>query len=134
MVNAQSKRAAAQSARASACSPFAATVLSALAVIGTQRSPLLPDVPTMTEAGYPEINVVPWYGLAVPRGVAQPIVDKIVAGVNEALRDPKVRALLEKQALQPVEPMTAQQIADLIARDTERFAKVIQDANIRITE
>ena len=40
--------------------------LKALAVIGTKRSPLLPDVPTMTEAGYRDINVVPWYGLAVP--------------------------------------------------------------------
>ena len=65
--------------------------LKALAVIGTKRSPLLPDVPTMTEAGYPEINVVPWYGLAVPRGVPQPIVEKIVAGINEALKDPNVR-------------------------------------------
>jgi tripartite-type tricarboxylate transporter receptor subunit TctC len=108
--------------------------LKALAVIGTKRSPLLPNVPTMTEAGYPAINVVPWYGLAVPRGVHQPIVDKIVAGVNEALRDPKVRSLLEKQALQPVEPMTPQQIAELIEKDTARYAKVIQDANIRINE
>ncbi len=108
--------------------------LKALAVIGTKRSPLLPNVPTMTEAGYPAINVVPWYGLAVPRGVPQPIVDKIVAGVNEALRDPKVRSLLEKQALQPVEPMTPQQIAELIEKDTARYAKVIQDANIRINE
>ncbi len=108
--------------------------LKALAVIGTKRSPLLPDVPTMTEAGYPEINVVPWYGLAVPRGVPQPIVEKIVAGVNEALKDPNVRMLLEKQALQPAEPMSSQQIAELIAKDTERYAKVIQDANIRINE
>lgn len=108
--------------------------LKALAVIGNKRSPMLPDVPTMTEAGYPETNVVPWYGLAVPAGVPQPIVEKIVAGVNEALKDPAVRAALEKQALQPVEPMTSKQIADLIAQDTARYAKVIQEANIRITE
>jgi tripartite-type tricarboxylate transporter receptor subunit TctC len=108
--------------------------LKALAVIGTKRSPLLPDVPTMTEAGYPETNVVPWYGLAVPSGVPQPIVDKIVAGINEALKDAGVRSLLEKQALQPVEPMTPQQIADLIAKDTARYAKVIQEAGIRVAE
>ncbi len=108
--------------------------LKALAVIGTKRSPLLPDVPTMTEAGYPETNVVPWYGLAVPSGVPGPVVEKIVAGVNEALKDSNVRSLLEKQALQPVEPMTPQQIADLIATDTARYAKVIQEANIRVTE
>jgi tripartite-type tricarboxylate transporter receptor subunit TctC len=57
--------------------------LKALAVLGTTRSPLLPNVPTVTEAGYPEINVVAWYGCAVPRGVPQPVVDKIVAGFNE---------------------------------------------------
>jgi tripartite-type tricarboxylate transporter receptor subunit TctC len=108
--------------------------LKALAVIGTQRSALLPGVPTMAEAGYPAINVVPWYGFAVPKGVPQPVVDKIVAGVNEALKDPNVRTLLEKQALQPVEPMTPQQIAELIARDTERYANVIRDANIKIIE
>jgi tripartite-type tricarboxylate transporter receptor subunit TctC len=108
--------------------------LKALAVIGTKRSPLLPDVPTMAEAGYPAINVVPWYGFAVPKGVPQPVVDKIVAGVNEALKDPSVRTLLEKQALQPVDPMTPQQIAELIAQDTERYASVIRDANIKIAE
>lgn len=108
--------------------------LGALAVIGNNRSPLLPDVPTMSEAGYPEINVVPWYGFAVPRGVPQPIVDKIVAGMAEALRDPDVRKRLESQALQPVAAMTAPEIADLIARDTERYAKVIRDANIKLSE
>jgi tripartite-type tricarboxylate transporter receptor subunit TctC len=108
--------------------------LKALAVIGNQRSELLPSVPTMAEAGYPEINVVPWYGFAVPRGVPQPVVEKIVAGIGEALKDPQVRSLLAKQALQPVEPMTAQQIADLIAIDTERYAKVIREANIKLNE
>jgi tripartite-type tricarboxylate transporter receptor subunit TctC len=88
----------------------------------------------MTEGDYPETNVVPWYGLVVPSGVPQPVVDKIVAGVSEALKYANVRSLLEKQALQPVEPMAPQQIADLIASDTARYAKVIQEANIRVTE
>jgi len=108
--------------------------LKALAVLGNQRSPMLPEVPTMTEAGYPSINVVPWYGFAVPRGVPQPIVDKIVAGMGAALKDPELRKRLEQQALQPVEPMTAQQIADLIAKDTEQYAKVVRDANIKLSE
>jgi tripartite-type tricarboxylate transporter receptor subunit TctC len=108
--------------------------LKALAVIGNQRSPLLPEVPTMTEAGYPAINVVPWYGLMVPRGTPQPVVEKIVAGINEALKDQNVRALLQKQALEPVEPKTAQQIAELIATDTERYAQVIREANIKLND
>ena len=108
--------------------------LKPLAVLGTTRSPLLPDVPTVTEAGFPEINVVAWYGYAVPRGTPQPVIDKIAAGFNEVLKDPKVRGLLEKQALQPIEPMNASQLAELYAADTERYAKVIRDAGIKLSE
>jgi tripartite-type tricarboxylate transporter receptor subunit TctC len=107
--------------------------LKALAVLGTTRSPLLPNVPTVTEAGYPEINVVAWYGYAVSRGVPQPVVDKIAAGFNEALRAPKVREALEKQALQAVEPMTASQLSELYAADTEKYARVVREANIKLT-
>lgn len=106
--------------------------LKALAVIGPTRSPMLPDVPTMTEAGFPEVNVVPWYGFAVQRDVPKPIIEKIVAGFNEALKDPVVRDRLQKQALQPVPPMSAQEIADLVVKDTEKYAKVIRDANIKL--
>ncbi len=108
--------------------------LKALAVIGNNRSPMLPDVPTMSEAGYPEVNVVPWYGFAVQRDVPKAIVQKINEGFAVALRDPTVRKRLEQQALQPVEPLTADQIAELIAKDTEKYAKVIRDANIKLSE
>ena len=108
--------------------------LKALAVIGNSRSPMLPDVPTMSEAGYPAVNVVPWYGFAVPRDTPQPIVDKIVVGIDEALRDPDVKRKLEQQALQPAEPMTSRQIADLIGKDAEKYGKVIHDANIKLND
>ncbi len=109
-----------------------AGTLKPLAVLGTTRSPLLADVPTMTEAGFPDVNVVPWYGFIAPAGTPQPVVDKIVAGFNAALKDEKVRAALEKQALQVVAPMNATEIAALIAADAEKYAKVIKDANIRL--
>jgi len=105
--------------------------LKPLAVLGTARSPLLPNVPTMSEAGYPEINVVAWYGYAVPSGTPQPVIDKIAAGFNEALKVLKVRELLEKQALQPAEPMSISQLAELYASDTEKYAKVIREAGIK---
>jgi tripartite-type tricarboxylate transporter receptor subunit TctC len=106
--------------------------LKPLSVLGTTRSSLLPNVPTMSEAGYPEINVVPWYGYAAPGGTPQPIVDKIAAGFNEALKVPKVRELLEKQGLQPIEPMSASELAALYAADTEKYAKVIREAAIKM--
>ena len=102
--------------------------LKPLAVLGATRSPLLPNVPTVSEAGYPEINVVAWYGFAVPRGTPQPVIDKIMAAFNEALKDPRVRELLEKQALQP---MSASQLGELYAEDTEKYAKVIREAGIK---
>jgi tripartite-type tricarboxylate transporter receptor subunit TctC len=108
--------------------------LKPLAVLGATRSPLLPDVPTMTEAGYPEINVVPWYGYAVPRGTPQPVVEKILAGFVEVMKSPRVRELLEKQALQPMEPMSGQELAALYAADAEKYAKVIRDTGMRRSE
>jgi len=102
-----------------------------LAVLGTTRSPLLPDVPTVSEAGYPEINVVAWYGYAVPRATPQPVVDKIALGFIEALKSPRVREALAKQALQPIEPMSLGQIAELYAADTEKYARVIREAGIK---
>jgi tripartite-type tricarboxylate transporter receptor subunit TctC len=95
---------------------------------------LLPAVPTVSEAGYPEINVVPWYGYGVPRGTPQPIVDKIASAFGETLKVAKVRKSLEKQALQPMEPMTASQIAELYAADTEKYAKVIRETGLKIPD
>jgi tripartite-type tricarboxylate transporter receptor subunit TctC len=108
--------------------------LKALAVVGTTRSPLLPNVPTMSEAGYPETNVVAWFGYGAPRGTPRPVIDKIVAGFNEVIRIPSVREALQKQALQPVEPMNADELAELYAADTEKYAKIIREANIKIPE
>jgi tripartite-type tricarboxylate transporter receptor subunit TctC len=108
--------------------------LKALAVVGTTRSPLLPDVPTMGEAGFPETNVAVWYGYGVPRGTPRPVIDKIVAGFNEVMNIPSVREALQKQALQPVEPMNADELAELYASDAEKYAKIIREANIKIPE
>jgi tripartite-type tricarboxylate transporter receptor subunit TctC len=108
--------------------------LKALAVAGATRSPLLPNVPTMSEAGYPETNVVAWYGYGVPRGTPRPVIDKIVAAFNEVMKIPSVREALQNQALQPVKPMTADELAELYAADTEKYAKIIREANIKIPE
>jgi len=108
--------------------------LKPLAVLGAKRSPMVPEVPTMTEAGYPEINVVPWYGYAVPRGTPQPVLDRIAAGFTEAMKSPKVRELLEKQAIEPMEPISLKQIAELYAADAEKYARVVREAGIKRAE
>jgi tripartite-type tricarboxylate transporter receptor subunit TctC len=108
--------------------------MKALAVLGTVRSPLLPNVPTMSEAGYPEVNVVAWYGYGAPRGTPQPVIDRIVAGFNEVMKVPSIRAALQKQALQPMEPMSAREIAELYAADTEKYTKVIREVGIKLSD
>jgi tripartite-type tricarboxylate transporter receptor subunit TctC len=111
-----------------------AGTLRPLAILGTKRSPLLPNVPTMAEAGYPEINVVAWYGYAAPRGTPPEVVAKIVAAFNAAVKDPSVRVALEKQYLQVMDPLGPAELAALVASDVEKYAKVIRDANIRLGE
>jgi tripartite-type tricarboxylate transporter receptor subunit TctC len=106
--------------------------MKALAVTATTRSPLLPNVPTMSEAGYPEANIVPWIGYGVPRGTPRPVIDKIVAGFNEVVKITSVREALQKQGLQPIEPMNADELAELYAADTEKYAKIIREANIKV--
>jgi tripartite-type tricarboxylate transporter receptor subunit TctC len=108
--------------------------MKALAVVAPARSPLLPDVPTMSEAGFPEANVVAWIGYGVPHGTPRPVIDKIVAGFNKVMMIPSVREALQKQTLQPVEPMNADELAELYAADTEKYAKIIREANIKIPE
>ncbi len=106
--------------------------LKPLAVLGTTRSRSLPDTPTMAEAGYPEVNVVAWYGYSVPRGTPQPVVEKIVEGFNVALKDPGVREALEKQSLQVMDPVSASGLAAMLAADAEKYGAIIKAADIRL--
>ena len=106
--------------------------LKALGVVAQNRLPQLPDVPTMSEVGYPETNVVAWYGLCAPKDTPADIVKKIVSGVNEALKDPAVRTALESQMTQVMEPMTPAKLQALVESDTEKYAKIIKEANIKV--
>src|SRR5207245_1970757 len=71
--------------------------LRALAVAAPQRSPRLADVPTLAEAGYPELEFRIWMGLMAPAGTPEPVLKAIEAGIAEALRDPALRAALTGQ-------------------------------------
>ncbi len=108
--------------------------LKGMALIANQRSPMLPGVPTIAEAGYPAVNVVPWYGLAVPRGVPQPIVEKINAAINAVISDPDLKSLFAKQSLEAVGAMSVKQVADLIAKDAEELGRVVKAANIKLNQ
>src|SRR5689334_22143747 len=101
----------------------------ALAVTGSERSPELPDVPSMTEAGYPEVDTHLWSGFFVPAGTPAPIVAKMTAELGKALADPGVRQGLEKMAVKPGGP-TGDAFKKRIDADIKSFAEVVKAANL----
>lgn len=79
-----------------------AGTLKALAVTGPKRSPLLPNVPTVSESGLPGYEGEGWFGLMVPKGTPKDIIDKLNAEVNRILRSPDVRKSLVDEGAVPV--------------------------------
>ena len=106
--------------------------LRALGIASKARSAALPDVPTIADAGgMPGFEAVSWYALMAPAGTPEPIIAKLRDGIVEAINAPAVKAALEAQGAKPVGGTPAELTA-VIATDTARWAKVIQDANIKL--
>jgi len=104
-----------------------------LAVTGTRRHPLLPDVPTFEESGYKGFDGVQWYGIVGPAGMAAPIVGKLNEEINRLLASPDLRERLSGEALEPM-PMTPEQFGQYMRDDIAKWSKLAQDRNIRISE
>ena len=103
--------------------------LRALAITSKTRSPLAPDVPTMGEQGYPEIEVQNWQGLIGPKGMPADLVRQLNAVVNKALQDPDLKDRILSQGNE-VGGGTAEQFAALIKTESVRWSKVVRDAKI----
>ena len=102
----------------------------ALAVTTPKRSSVLPDLPTMNSF-YPGFESDNWYAMFYPKGTPKPIVDKVNAEIRKALDTPEIRAFMPKEALDPV-VSSPEELAALLAREIEKYAKVIKFANIRL--
>lgn len=102
-----------------------------LAVAGSQRFPMLPDVPTVAEAGVPGFAVNNWAGIFVAGGTPRPIVERLNAEIVKALAPPDVRQKLLEMGL-VTSTNTPQQFATYIQAETVRWAKVVKDAGIKI--
>ncbi|HVZ54190.1 MAG TPA: tripartite tricarboxylate transporter substrate binding protein [Pseudolabrys sp.] len=102
----------------------------ALAVTGRERSPELPDVPSMVEAGYPDVNMHLWSGFFVPAGTPEPIVKKLTAELGRALADQHVQDGLKKMAVTPGGP-SGDAFGKVIASDIETFSEVVKAANLK---
>jgi len=112
--------------------PFAkAGKLKMIAVTGAKRSDLMPDVPTFTEQGIPELeNLYPWYGVLVPAGTPKDIQNKIFNDYTAVMKLPEVEKQLNDLGIQ-VRLSTGDQLKDIIQSDIARWKKVVKDANIQ---
>ena len=103
----------------------------ALAVAGSQRSRLFPDVPTFAELGYPDVRGDSWIGMLAPAGTPKEIVNKLHSTISAALNRPDFRARFEKQGLE-VMNLDPAAFDDLIKIELEVFVKLAKDMNLKM--
>ena len=104
--------------------------LRGLAVMARERVPAIKNVPTAAEAGFPELEVVTWYGLFAPANVRPEVVERLNAEVGKFMRSAEVSAQLNKVGLDPA-ANTQAEFAKFVKLEYERWAKVIRAANIK---
>ncbi|QCK86220.1 tripartite tricarboxylate transporter substrate binding protein [Phreatobacter aquaticus] len=97
--------------------------------ISPARLPLLPDIPTMAEAGLPTFDAHSWSGIVVPKGTPADVVAKLNADVVRALKEPDTSERLLRFAAQPA-PMSTEQFGAFLKAETAKWAAVIKAANI----
>lgn len=96
-----------------------------IAVTSAQRSPFLPDVPTIAESGYPGFDVQSWFALVAPAGTPKPIILKLNSALNTALNSPEVRQRMQELAATP-EPGTPEKMAAFEAAEVKRWRDVVK--------
>jgi len=101
-----------------------------LAVTTVKRSSALPDLPTM-DSIYPGFESGNWYAMFYPKDTPKAIVDKMNAEIRKALETPEIKAFYPREALDPV-ASSPEELAALLTREIEKYAKVIKLANIRV--
>jgi tripartite-type tricarboxylate transporter receptor subunit TctC len=111
----------------SAISHVKAGKLRPLAVTTAQRSPALPDVPTIAEAGVPGYEATSWFGLLAPAKTPAPVVAKLNASILKALADPDVKKKLLEQGAEPAGETPAQ-FAAFIASETVKWGKIVKQS------
>ncbi len=116
---------------ASAVAPFAKSgKIRPLAVTTPERAEVLPDVPTMREAGYPEIESTNWSGLVVPGATPSSAISRLNAELVSALRNAEIQEKLKTYGMSPA-PGTPEQFGAFLQSEAARYAKVVREAGIK---
>ncbi|KAB2892641.1 MAG: tripartite tricarboxylate transporter substrate binding protein [Burkholderiaceae bacterium] len=103
--------------------------LHAIALSGTRRSPVLPDVPTLAELGVKHAEVYSWQGMAAPKGLPAAVKEKLAAAAIAAINEPAVKQRMLEQGLEIV-ASTPAEFADFQAREWARWKQVIEQRKI----
>ena len=103
----------------------------ALGTTGDKRSTVLPDVPTVSEAGVPGYETTIWLGIMAPKGTPQEIVDRLNAEITKIMAKPAIREAWAKQGAVPM-TMSPAEFDAFLRRDIDKWAKVIQQAGIKV--
>jgi tripartite-type tricarboxylate transporter receptor subunit TctC len=103
----------------------------AIAIADSSRAKSLPDVPTVAEAGLPELESGPWFGFFVPAGTPKPVIDWLYAEAKKAFNAPDGQAQFAKQNLTALLG-TPEQTRSFVAGEYKRWGEVIKKANIKL--
>lgn len=104
--------------------------LRALATGGMQRSPILPDLPTIAEAGVPGYVASDWWGILAPAGTPQSIVDKLHGAIEEVLQSATTQKFLDKQGATPLH-MTSAEFGKYIESEIAKWGPVVKKAGMK---
>ncbi len=115
--------------------PYATLVkegkLRGLAVTGDERAPLSPDTPTLAELGHKELTYRQWFALYTPAGVPKPVMNRLVTETAKSLNDSDLRQRFTQAGVDAA-PTTPEQMAAIVRRDLDKWAKVIKVAGIKL--
>src|SRR5690606_17411047 len=103
----------------------------ALATTGSKRFSILPDVPTVAESGLPQYESVSWWGIVVPAGTPQAIVERLNKEIARIMRLPEVKKLVLTLGAEPW-TSTPQEFLDYVKQETALYARIIKEAGIKI--
>jgi tripartite-type tricarboxylate transporter receptor subunit TctC len=103
--------------------------LHALAIAGEKRSSVMPEVPTLTELGVPNVNINQWYGLFAPAKTPKAVIELLNKDLNEVLNEKANEKKIEDQGAE-VETSTPQALADLVKKEVVRWKSVVKAAKI----
>ena len=105
--------------------------LRALSVTGKTRSPTLPDIPTMAEAGFPDVEGATWTAIAAPAGTPKDIVAQLNKLIVASVADDSVKQKLAAMAYAPIGSSPEEQCAAFFKSELDKWGKVIQDAGLK---